>query len=335
MLAELNVFILQLVSGYAVIFQEKVPSSPFVISDLQNACEPDTCHTCIILPPPPPPFPPLTMKSIYMEPANVLPYQDFLPDYSTSTNMVDEDVIGPKGEKGQRGEKGEKGLPGPIGPEGIPGLHGVMGPSGEQSEKGEMGWVGFPGEVGLPGIIQGRQGRDGTKGRKGERGGQGPQGDKGSAGYRGPPGQKGDPGLKGWNIVKGVHGPRGAPGKRGKLGVKGNPGLSGPLGHVGSMGQQGPTGVPGLPGKVHIIPGPKGEKGITGPSVKCNCSWANSFEHVTKNDYSQVPSIYIVDSEKEMSQFKSKNIMVIRRDIRTLYIYDGNKWTAVQVSSAT
>ncbi|XP_035266931.1 acetylcholinesterase collagenic tail peptide-like isoform X1 [Anguilla anguilla] len=334
MLAELNVFILQLVGGYAVIFEEKV-SSPFIISDLPNTCESYTCHTCIILlPPPPPPFPPLTMKTIYMKPTNMQLYQDFMPDCST-VKMVDEDVIGPKGEKGRRGEQGEKGLPGPIGPEGIPGLHGVMGPSGDQGEKGEMGWAGFPGEFGLPGMIKGQQGRNGTKGRKGEKGGQGPPGDKSPAGYRGPPGQKGDPGLKGWNGVKGQQGPRGAPGKRGKLAMKGNSGPPGPLGHVGSMGQQGPAGVPGLPGKVHILPGPKGEKGITGPSVKCNCSWANSFEHVTKKDYSEVPSIYIVDSEKEMSHFKSENIMVLRRDTRTLYIYDGNKWTAVQVSSAT
>ncbi|KAL4635660.1 acetylcholinesterase collagenic tail peptide-like [Arapaima gigas] len=323
-----------------MVLSEQLLALPFFIQDWANRCELRS-RTIWIIPPPPPPFPPKTLNAGFLVTTDDLGlhHQNVLleiyPEGQPTIYRRIKNLTGPKGEKGSRGLKGVKGLPGPKGPEGIPGLPGFMGPPGEKGDKGDRGWVGVSGDAGPPGTREGHRGRNGSYGDKGHKGDPGTRGEKGSPGFPGPPGQKGDTGAKGDSGSPGPRGTRGIPGKRGKMGAKGDSGLSGSQGHTGTQGQQGPTGEPGLPGKVYVLPGPKGEKGLVGLSGKCNCSWADSFKPTAKPNYDEVPSIYIVNNEAEMSDLEFENVMVLRRDTRTLYIYTGSIWTAVRVSPSS
>ncbi|KAG9259315.1 acetylcholinesterase collagenic tail peptide-like [Astyanax mexicanus] len=72
-----------------------------------------------------------------------------------------------------------------------------------------------------------------------------------------------------------------------------------------------------------------------GPSVECNCSGPNFVERnpTTNAQHAEnVPQIYIVDSEEDMSEFTKENMIVLRRDTRTLHVFSGSGWTRVQVS---
>ncbi|XP_041117795.1 acetylcholinesterase collagenic tail peptide-like isoform X2 [Polyodon spathula] len=295
------------------------------------------------LPPPPPPFPPVKLAWIMMKPIEEeillnllsLPIYPYLlgceKTIATAGPTIDPTSHGiplSKGEKGNRGIRGNTGQPGPMGLPGLPGLPGPLGHQGEKGDKGERGWVGLPGTRGQPGLKQGQRGLKGSNGEKGEKANQGPQGEQGSIGFPGHVGWKGDTGPIGADGLVGQVGPRGIPGKRGLPGIKGDTGTTGNSGTVGDPGVRGITGPPGLPGQIHIVKGPKGDKGFLGPTAKCHCGQLKT--NLQQSHFTQIPAIFIVNNEEELSQLKTENVMVLRRDTRVLYIYNNTGWIVVQ-----
>ncbi|XP_043931209.1 acetylcholinesterase collagenic tail peptide-like [Protopterus annectens] len=262
-------------------------------------------------PPPPPPFPPLLHARI-------------LKDYPGF-----QELTGPKGEKGEKGRRGIRGLTGLVGVLGEPGVAGPLALQGQKGQMGESGWLGVPG-------IQGQAGLKGDPGCKRDRGEQGDKGEsikgeKGMMGARGKDGQKGEISPKGQAGLPGSLGSRGIPGQRGIKGLKGGIGSPGTPGPHGPSGVMGPPGPIGAPGKVHIVPGPKGDMGSPGPHRKCSCFRSSNYtEGALRKDYTDVPAIYVVQNEKDMAQLNKKNMMVLRKDTRTLHFSDGMDWTPVQ-----
>ncbi|XP_033901261.3 acetylcholinesterase collagenic tail peptide-like [Acipenser ruthenus] len=317
-------------------------ASPF---DVGNVTEMPYCSTGA-LPPPPPPFPPVKLAWIMMKPIeeqhqetllslpslpmypHLLGCEETIATAGPTVDPVSHEIPVPKGEKGNRGIRGSTGLPGPMGLPGLPGLPGPLGPQGEKGDKGERGWVGLPGTRGQPGLKQGQRGLKGSNGEQGEMGNQGPHGEKGSIGFPGPVGWKGDRGPIGADGLAGQEGPRGIPGKRGLPAIKGDTGPTGNSGTVGAPGVRGITGPPGLPGPIHIVPGPKGDKGILGPTAKCHCEHLKT--NLQQSHFTEIPAIFIVNNEEELSQLKTENVMVLRRDTRILYIYNNTGWIVVQ-----
>ncbi|XP_015214514.2 acetylcholinesterase collagenic tail peptide-like [Lepisosteus oculatus] len=345
MTSKFAVIITQFFFGYILIHVNHLSASLLITSVNTNGLE--CCKICI-QPPPPPPFPPPSLKWIFMirnqaRQEEVLLHLPSAPMtehfngcedlYLSAVPTADTRLLsirGPKGEKGQRGQRGSKGLPGQVGLIGPPGLPGSIGPPGQKGEKGNRGWVGISGEKGMRGKIKGQQGQKGAKGQKGIKGKKGTPGEKGSPGYSGPIGYKGGIGPRGNVGLDGSEGPRGIPGKRGLSGINGDSGVPGITGPVGPTGARGPPGRPGSPGPVHIVPGSKGEKGHPGLTEKCTCVQQNIHQPVNNSEYIDISSIYIVNNEEELSHIKPKNVMVLRRDTRTLYVYNEAGWIKVQ-----
>uniref|UniRef100_A0A3Q3GJA8 Acetylcholinesterase collagenic tail peptide-like n=1 Tax=Labrus bergylta TaxID=56723 RepID=A0A3Q3GJA8_9LABR len=246
--------------------------------------------------------------------------------------MVDltEHITGPKGETGCRGPRGRKGKPGVTGPEGEPGSQGVLGQAGQMGDKGERGWRGLYGDIGTPGMMKGEKGRRGFRGEQGLKGRRGLSGEMRERGLAGRPGEKGDPGQWGDPGQRGEQGPRGPTGVRGSLGLKGAQGPTGKQGHPGPAGLHGLTGDPGLPGQVLILPGLQGDEGDGGPSAKCNCSKVQT----PKPQKGRVNTIFIANGERQMRRLRGENVMVLRTDRNSLYIYSDSQWINVLVNTA-
>ncbi|KAG2459702.1 COLQ Acetylcholinesterase, partial [Polypterus senegalus] len=121
--------------------------------------------------------------------------------------------------------------------------------------------------------------------------------------------------------LQGSPGPLGPEGLKGQ---KGDPGIAGSHGPVGSAGDHGPQGPTGPPGKVHVVPGEKGEKGRVGTSDPCPCP----LERASYPN-AQIPAIFIVNNEEELWALPRGNMMVLRKDTRTLYFYEKSGWATV------
>ncbi|XP_069543876.1 acetylcholinesterase collagenic tail peptide-like isoform X2 [Brachyistius frenatus] len=272
---------------------------------------PPKCEVFIVPPPPPPSFPPIKQKA------------ELMVD-------ITELITGPKGEKGCRGPRGPEGRPGVKGPGGEPGLHGAMGQSASKGEKGDRGWRGLYGDIGTPGMIKGSKGHKGFRAEMGVKGGRGLRGDLGERGITAAPGEKGDPGQWGDAGQMGERGPGGEPGGRGWMGLKGPRGPTGQPSHPGPAGLPGLTGDPGLPGQVFILPGLQGDSGGRGPPAACNCSPAPTSQRLLD----RVPTIFIADGEKQMRRLRGENVMVLRTDRKSLYIYSESQWIRALVTTA-
>ncbi|XP_047457376.1 acetylcholinesterase collagenic tail peptide-like [Mugil cephalus] len=136
------------------------------------------------------------------------------------------------------------------------------------------------------------------------------QGDTGQWGDAGP---RGEPGL------------RGKPGGRGTVGLKGSGGPTGQVGQPGPAGFAGLTGEPGLHGQVFVLPGQQGDSGSQGPPVACSCSRTP----LQMDTVQTIGQIFIADNEKEMRRLRAENVMVLRTDRKTLYIYAESQWVNI------
>ena len=97
------------------------------------------------------------------------PYELYIYNNETFTDLGEFNVRGPQGPQGPQGE---------------------TGPQGAQGPKGDTGATGATGPQGEPGA-------DGARGPQGPYGPQGPKGDKGDTGARGPKGETGETGPQG------------------------------------------------------------------------------------------------------------------------------------------
>ncbi|XP_066543776.1 acetylcholinesterase collagenic tail peptide [Amia ocellicauda] len=114
------------------------------------------------------------------------------------------------------------------------------------------------------------------------------------------------------------------------MGIKGDLGAPGTLGPAGPMGHRGSTGPPGPPGRVHLVPGPKGDKGVNGTTEKCDCAQQNMYQPEKEPEFNEIPFIFIVNNEEEMSQLKFENIFILRRDTRMLYVFNGSEFSPIK-----
>ncbi|XP_061734891.1 acetylcholinesterase collagenic tail peptide-like [Nerophis ophidion] len=293
---------LQLLLGHVLTLLAVHPSSSSRLVALRE----DICP--LFFPPLPPPlFPPLQHR------------QEVMVD-------ITELITGPQGEKGCRGPQGSKGESGMMGPQGEKGQSGAIGKPGHKGEKGFQGWRGLKGAPGSACVLKGNKGPAGLRGGQGLKGDPGPSGDPAHPGVPGTPGHKGDPGLCGGPGVEGVQGPRGEPGLRGTKGLKGLRGPSGPLGHLGAVGAPGLTGQPGLPGQVFHLEGLQGEPGSPGPlSSSCSCS---PHPRIQPRPH-RVQKIFIADGEEALRKLQKENTMVLRTDMKALYIFTEQQWINV------
>ncbi len=189
---------------------------------------------------------------------------------------ADSTVPGPKGDTGDIGLQGIQGLQGDTGAQGERGIQGNTGPQGLDGVQGEQGLQGVDGQDG----IDGQDGADSTvPGPKGDTGDIGLQGDTGAQGDTGPQGERGIQGNTGPQGLDGVQGEQGLQGEQGIQGEagadsivpgpKGDKGETGPQGAgvAGQDGQDGQDGVDGQDGADSTVPGPKGDPGSSGGSV--------------------------------------------------------------------
>ncbi|XP_054915803.1 acetylcholinesterase collagenic tail peptide-like [Poeciliopsis prolifica] len=94
-------------------------------------------------------------------------------------------------------------------------------------------------------------------------------------------------------------------------------GPAGEQGDPGAAGLHGLHGEPGLPGQVYILPGLQGDSGSRGPPTPCSCPRGQSSQSPLDN----VLTVFIADGEKEMRRLRAENVMVLRTDRRSLFIY--------------
>ncbi|XP_059932173.1 acetylcholinesterase collagenic tail peptide-like [Gadus macrocephalus] len=125
-------------------------------------------------------------------------------------------------------------------------------------------------------------------------------------------------------------GPRGPTGYRGDTGVRG---AQGPVGGAGGPGLVGLLGLPGMPGhagRVHVLPGPRGDGGNIGTTHSCNCSQVR-FQDLfpTLGAIAVVPTVYVVEGEQQMHSVSSENVMVVRRDTHRLLLFSRGHWVPV------